>query len=354
MISNIEQYLFFPFDDATSSITQEYSKIEIPTILLSLNQNNSIDFYEDRNTFTVFGKNIESANTQKQNVIIICIKDNPILLDFCLKQIRLNDIDQYCDVIVIDDRPSNTDNEQIVQKYGYMYIRIINTSNIFNYSVLNNIGATYANKLSKKRLIFWNSDLWAENKNTLPNLLKKHINYNSAISGTKLVYPSQEYYNEIFPDKQHVLGKKLQSSYNTIQHGGIVYVSLKSHIYPKPLLHPIHQWRFYDRYHSLANIDTRCFAVTGALQIINTKDFLYLKGYCCSLYTAYQDIDLCQKAVKENIKVYYLGSEEMFHAETITNIDGQNNRQSSLWASDRLLYDYLWCNKLSNILGFNK
>jgi GT2 family glycosyltransferase len=117
------------------------------------------------------------------------------------------------------------------------------------------------------------------------------------------------------------------------------------------MLRPSHQWRFYQQDHILASTDQRCFAVTGALHVINTKDFVDLGGYSCCLASSYQDIDLCQRAVQKQLPVYYIGSEFMFHAETITNVDGQNINNSRLYQSDRLVYEYIWQPQIQKLLG---
>lgn len=343
----ISKYLHFDFGKCLENINKQQNQFELRIPYLVVNKENN--FLEKHNSYHISSK-ILSTDINKQNLIIICIKDNSDLLNFCLQNIYKNDAYQYCDVLVIDDRPSSTANVDVIEKYnGTSYCKITNTDNIFNYSVINNIAASYAKYLGKKRLIFWNSDIWTNRKNTLPNLIEKHINNKSDISGTKLIYPSQNDYNVFFGKYNHILGKNLQKVFLTIQHGGIIWGYQK--IFES--LYPTHQWRFYDRNHDLACIDTRCFAVTGALHIINLESFMRLGGYGISFAVSFQDIDLCQRAAQAKMKIYYLGTEEMFHAETITNTISYN-----LWSTpmitDNILYKTIWSKELPKLLGYSQ
>lgn len=74
-------------------------------------------------------------------------------------------------------------------------------------------------------------------------------------------------------------------------------------------------------------------------------------GYHCALSTAFQDIELCQRAIEQDKSVYYIGSEKIYHAETITNNDGKNYGKSLASVSDALLYDLMWQPKMTNLLG---
>jgi hypothetical protein len=352
----IKKYFNFPFSKIVSLLNTNnaFCEFDFDQIFLSLSENRKDIQVSERVIKYSCRTDIGDVDNQKENIIIICIKDNNHLLNFCLDNIYQNNIDQYCDILVIDDRPLSSDNHFLCLNKKITYCQINNTDDTFNYSIINNIGASYAKLFDKKRILFWNSDLWTDNPNTLKNILKAHIDKNSTITGTKLIYPNQSDYQNLRV-QEHVLGKHLANSYGTIQHGGIIFIPSPCLVNPKSLMFmPSHQWRFYQQDHSLASIDQRCFAVTGALHIINIKDFLDLGGYGCCLASSYQDIDLCQRAVQKQMPVYYIGSEFMFHAETITNVDGQNINNSKLYQSDRLVYEYIWQPQIQKILGMSK
>lgn len=352
----IKKYFNFPFSKIVSllNVNSAFCEFDFDQIFLSLSENRrDINISEKIIKYSCY-TDIGHVQDHKENILIICIKDNNHLLNFCLDNIYKNHINEYCDILLLDDRPSSDDNRFLCLDKKITYCKVNNTNDTFNYSIINNIGASYARLFNKKRIVFWNSDLWADNPNTLKEILKTHIDKNNSITGIKLIYPDQSDY-QYLGIKKHVLGNYFTKSHNTIQHGGIIFIPSPCLIDPKKLMFmPSHQWRFYDIDHNLASVDQRCFAVTGALHIINTKDFVDLGGYSCCLASAYQDIDLCQRAVQKQLPVYYIGSKFMLHAETITNTDGQNITNSILFQSDRLVYEYVWCSEIQKLLGISK
>jgi GT2 family glycosyltransferase len=348
-----EKYFKFPFNHVLSLLqtNETFLEFDFDKISLSLSEDQTQVISSERTIKYSCTIDIGDISGHKDNIIIIPVKDNPILLEFCLDNIFKNDINRYCDILVIDDRSSSEENHLLCLNKRVSHCKALNTDNSFNYSVLTNIGASYAKLLGKKRILFWNNDLWANNPDTVKELLKFHIANNSSITGTRLIYPDQSQYKSL-GISEHVLGKQLDNSYNTIQHGGIVFIPFQCLINPKVLMFmPSHQWRFFEPDHDLASIDQRCLAVTGALHIVNTEDFLNLGGYGCSLATSYQDIDLCQRAVQQKLAVYYVGSQSMLHAETITN---KENHMSISSLSDRLLYEYVWQPQIQRLLGIAK
>lgn len=351
-----DKYLKFPFYSVLSILrtNETFWKFGFDKISLSLCDNKTEIHISERVVEYSCQTSIGDISDKKENIIVICIKDNNHLLKFCLDNIYNNQINKYCDILVLDDRSISDENHFLCLNKNITYCKLENTDNSFNYSLINNIGASYAKLFDKKRILFWNSDLWTDNPHTVENILKEHIDNNSSITGTKLIYPDQSDYKKLLV-KKHVLGTTLEHSYNTIQHGGIIFVPSGCIVDNSLLMFmPAHQWRFYPKDYSLASLNGRCFAVTGALHIVNTKDFLDLGGYACALATSYQDIDLCQRAVQNNLSVYYIGSEYMLHAETITNEDGKKYHTSLAHQSDRIIYEYIWQSKMPQLLGMKK
>lgn len=288
--------------------------------------------------------------TDNDKVIIICTKDNGNVLDYSLSHlIKTTDIDKY-DILLVDDRSSDDTILNLSEKYNTSYLKLNNSRNRFNYSAINNIAATYAKAYDKKLVLFYNSDLWPENSETLSNLVNKHYEYNSSITGCKLLYPSYLDYENI-GKPNHLLGKDLSKYYNTIQHGGISFISRRSYVKENCVcLAPVHTWRFYNRSHALANVDTRCFAVTGAIQIMNLNEFIELGGLNMALSTSFQDIDLCIRALNKDKPVYYIGTETMYHAESITSCK-ENITKNKEFTFDHIIWDMYWINSLYNITG---
>ena len=284
--------------------------------------------------------------SSKPGCIIICSKDNSHILKYCLEQIKKYGIDKEHDVLLVDDRSQTMDILKLSDEYETSYLRVENNNDIFNYSLLNNIAAMYCLNKNKELLIFYNNDLWPENEKTLPNIIDLHKKNKASITGCRLVYPTKEHYEEL-GNPQHLLEKYFDQLYSTIQHGGIFFDSPAHSNYPAPS----HLWRFYPKDTSMACDNNRCFAVTGAIQVINTKDFFDIQGFNIGMGGAFQDIALCIEAFKQNKIVYYVGSEHMYHAESLTNVTEKITLTPD-YASDYLLWEYLYGIHIVYILGY--
>jgi GT2 family glycosyltransferase len=291
---------------------------------------------------------IRDRFSSNKNCIIICSKDNSHILKYCLNKIKENNIDQYNDILLVDDRSVSKDILNLSDEFSTSYLRIENTSNIFNYSMINNIAAMFACNRNKELLIFYNNDLWPENENTLPNIIEKHKQSKASITGCRLVYPQKKHYEEL-GKPQHLLSEHMDMLYNTIQHGGIFFYPVQNHKYPGPR----HLWRFYEKNTPMATYNTSCFAVTGALHVINTKDFFDIKGLPISMGISFQDIAICIEACLNNKTVYYVGSEYMYHGESLTNVVEKTNSCSEQ-TSDFIFWQYLYGPYIDNLIGYQK
>ena len=123
--------------------------------------------------------------------LIIPIKGMSELLDYTLKNLFINKVNNYTNIFVIDDRTEDTKIiKSVTDKYdGVSYVRVDNSKG-FSYSTLANVGAHIAKCFNFDEIIYWNSDLWVPDSSTLPELINKHRKDNCCISGTKLAYPT--------------------------------------------------------------------------------------------------------------------------------------------------------------------
>lgn len=353
MFQYINEYTEFPFSKLLDNILSNNIKntISIKRIFFNANDNNisthivNTDFIFElkRNRFT----NSKSA-------IIICSKDNQNILKYSLSKIRTYNIDQEYDILLIDDRSSSEAILNLSDEFNTSYLRIDNSDNIFNYSVINNIGVSYLKYYGKNTIIFYNNDMWPSNETTFSNIIDKHNSLNSDLTGCKLIYPIEKEYLSI-GKPQHLLGEHIHKIYNTVQHGGIFFTTRPSLIFKSNnnqqfIYVPSHLWRFYDYNHAMASFDTRCCAVTGALHIIDIDKFIKVGGLNQSMSSTFQDIDLCMKLLDNNMSINYIGSEYMYHGESIT-ICKDRTHISSQMISDNILWEYLWGGKIPNLIG---
>lgn len=325
----------------------------------SIENRKQISCEAKNNKFTYCLKRNKLAEPNKP-IVIICSKNNANILEFTLNKLKnCGTLDKY-DILLVDDRSDTSEILSISEVYNTSYLRIDNSQNAFNYSIINNIAASYANFYNKKLLVFHNNDLWPENKDSLDNLIKKHIDYNSNISGCKLIYPSEKEYEQI-GKPVHTLGSTINKIYGSIQHGGVFFVprisaftdNNRRYLSPELVLAPLHSWRFYSANTIMASKDSVSQSVTGAIHIVSTQDFISLGGLNTAMGTSYQDIDLCLKAIKNNMVVNYIGSETMIHAESITH-SKENIIKTNDHLSDSILWDIIWGIELPQTIGQEK
>lgn len=352
-MSTLLDDFIFNFDDLASNITLDTNNIymyEHDYILCGM-QDSKITMSNLKNNYIFNLK--RNRFTNKKSLIIICSKNNSNILNYSLEKLQKYNILAEHDVLLVDDRSSNNDILDLSDKFKTSYLRINNTLDLFNYAVINNIASTYAYMLNKELIIFLNNDLYPSSPECFTNLLNKHYSYQSNISGCRLLYPNEQDYVQM-GKPQHRLNNKINEIYGTIQHGGIIFLLHRMLIDQNRYIYtPDHLWRFNDKNTSLAKTDNRCYAVTGAIQLIDTKTFISLSGFNNCLGYDFQDIDLCLRAVENDLNVHYIGSEFMYHAESLTVADVARNNTQYIH-SDHIIWDMCWRHKIDRVLGYPK
>lgn len=353
----INQYISFPFDTISGYNLDKdiVHNIDIYKPTFTQVDQHNLSYTIDNNTFT-FNLRRQRFSSDKKSILIICSKNNSQVLSFSLEKLKQSGDTYNHDILLVDDRSDNNSILNLSDQFNTSYLRIDNSSNIFNYSVINNIAASYAKYYNKDLIIFYNNDLWPSSNDTLSNIINKHHRHGATLSGVKLIYPSKTEYAIL--DKPHILDRYMNQLYNTIQHGGISFGirassfvdNKRTYIAPNIVLIPSHTWRFYDNNEIMASYDQRCFAVTGALHIINTDKFINIGGLNCTMSTSFQDIDLCLRLFKNQEPIYYIGSEYMYHAESVTHFN-EKITETKDFISDNIIWDYTYGVELPNIIG---
>ena len=283
-------------------------------------------------------KNFDSSKP----TIIMPIHNYSDLLKKTIHNIESNNINSHCNLIIVDDR--STENIKSISK-NHSYLRVDNKKG-FNFSMLNNIAALIVHKLGGTEAILWSSDVYSVNENHFLTFLDKHRKNKSAISGTKLVYPPKGIsftqdddslnINNNFPGRK---GKWR----NTIQYGGTVWVPINNGIIPH------HYRRFTSINDPKVNCDKGVNCLTGAILIVNLKEYIKLWGLNPSLSKNYQDVDLCLKATEKDTNCMYLGKDIYFyHDESLTIADKKQDKQMK---NDTILFYKIWEKRILGLIS---
>lgn len=284
--------------------------------------------------------------TKKLPTLIIPIRDNINLLNYTLDNLKSNGLFNLANVIVVDDR-STDPLEEVCDSYNVNYLRVDNKKG-FNFSMLNNIPCFLVDKMGGKTVLFWNSDLWVDDIEHFKQLIKRHTENKSTISGSKLLYPYESLHKEdsvnIKMHFPHMSGGKYKG---TVQFAGARWV-----MSPHNSFVPIHFGRFWNKDDTRINQDYSTEFVTGALHVIDLEWFLNVGGFNPSLSKVFQDVDLCLRALEDNKSVYYFGKDiHFYHDESFNHFSNKGEeKMDKQFVSDEVLFNKIWANKITKLI----
>tara|TARA_R110002110_G_scaffold173488_1_gene376412 strand:- start:276 stop:1109 length:834 start_codon:yes stop_codon:yes gene_type:complete len=274
------------------------------------------------------------------------IRDNPDLLNYTLNNFKDSGLTKLTNIIVVDDR-STALLEEICTSFKVNYLRIDNKKG-FNFSMLNNIPSYLVKKLGGKIVLFWNSDLWIDKIEYLKELLSKHNENNSTISGSKLLYPHKSLNDSDSTNIKVHFPHMSEGKYKgKVQFAGARFVRS-----PTGTFVPVHFKRFAEREDSRVNQDYATEFVTGALQVINLDWFLKIGGFNPSLSKVFQDVDLCLRALEDKKNVYYFGKNmHFYHDESFNHFSNKDEKKmDKQFESDDTLFNKIWAQKIVNLI----
>lgn len=200
--------------------------------------------------------------------IMIPSKDNPQILENCLKGIRRS-VGKLSYEIIIVDNGSREENRQrietMVQRYekeNFCAVKYIYTPMEFNFSRMCNLGA---GKASGSLLLFLNDDVELCGENCLSEMAELAGREYTGAVGLKLYYPDSQ----------------------RIQHAGITNLPMG----------PVHKLQFLmddEEYYFHTNRGLRnVLAVTAACLMVEKKKFWEVQGFAEDLQVAFNDVDFC-------------------------------------------------------------
>jgi O-antigen biosynthesis protein len=251
--------------------------------------------------------------------IIIPSKNKSTILDACIHSLVNNSSYKNFEIIIIDNGSEEKSFFSSVANWEFQYpqqIRCYRMDIPFNYSILNNRAAEFANG---EYLLFLNNDTQVISENLIEELIKiAQLNDVGAV-GPKLLYPN-----------------------NTIQHAGIV-LSLGDtgeHIYSGA-------HKDTAGYFNNTNCLTNYSAVTGACMMIKKERFEEVGGFDEGLAVDCNDVELCCRLYTAGYHNVYVPWVKMYHYECLTRGNPIISNQSMVRQSEEKKY---FINKWGHII----
>lgn len=222
--------------------------------------------------------------------IIICTRDNPIVLNKAISSIlELSTYNEY-EIIVIDNGSKAQESLEFFNKISKNpRVKVIRYDCEFNYSYLNNQAVKHA-------------------KGNVLCLLNDDV---EVVSGAWI----EELLSYVQFDDVGAVGAKLHYPVKKIQHYGII-TGIVGGVAG-------HQFRFFDSnaegYFGRLKVPTEVSAVTGACLMVKRAHFDQVMGLDeVNLKVAYNDIDFCLKLLDLNLRNIVTPYAELIHYESLT------------------------------------
>lgn len=217
--------------------------------------------------------------------ILIPNKDNTDVLDTCLQSIFKQDAYTNYEIIVIENNSTQEETFAYYEKLKAQHdnVQVVTWDGIFNYSAINNFGATFA---KGEYLLLLNNDTEMLSETALKDMLGVAVQDGIGAVGAKLLYPDR-----------------------TIQHAGVVLgiENVPTHI----LVNVPDEDKSY-RHNSLANY----LAVTAACLMTPRKVFDEVGGLSEDFVVAFNDIDYCLKVYEKGYRIVNNGFAKWLHYES--------------------------------------
>lgn len=219
--------------------------------------------------------------------IVIPSKDNPKVLERCLKSIVNWTLDFAYEVIVVDNgskEENKIELEKLQKNYGFAYFY---QPMEFNFSKMCNVGAKHA---GYELLLFLNDDCEVRGSKWLSHMADLAAVNTTGAVGAKLYYPESK----------------------RIQHCGIYNIHLG----------PVHKLQFKEDirpYYDRRNLGVRnVLAVTAACLMVRKSVFEKNNGFDENLKVAFNDVDFCYKLYKAGYDNVIDNEVHLWHHESLS------------------------------------
>ncbi len=236
----------------------------------------------------------------KASVIIPFRDDAPMLRDAISSLVDSTGLNQV-EWILIDNGSTEFETKALLNRLPDNFL-VLRDEGPFNWSRLNNLGATHA---TGEILVFLNNDIIGKSDNWLKQLASHAVRDNIGAVGARLLYPD-----------------------NKVQHAGIVLGlnGFIDHIF-RDL--PSNDPGYSGLAKSLRNVS----AVTGACLATKREHFNKLQGFDEDFSVAFNDIDYCLRLQKIGLRVAIDSACELYHLESKSRGKANDSKEADLFRS---------------------
>ncbi len=248
--------------------------------------------------------------------IIIPNKDHAGDLRSCVTSILDRTSYKNYEILIVENGSREDETFKLYDElrlFGNM--RIIEWEKPFNYSLLNNDAASYADG---DVFLFLNNDTEVINPDWLERMLEHAVRRDVGAVGAKLYYPD-----------------------NTIQHAGVI-LSVDGKV--------LHSHRFFPRavfgYSARLKIIQNVSAVTGACMMMRRQVFEEVGGFDEEYEVTCGDIELCMKLRDKGYLILWTPYAELYHRELKTRGYDNTMEKRERVKREELLFRSRWKNVL--------
>ncbi len=257
--------------------------------------------------------------------IIIPNKDHVEDLDKALNSIFQKTTYKNYEIIIVEN---NSEENSTFEYYNNLEknrnnIQIVYYDGAFNFSDINNFARKYANG---ELLLFLNNDVEIINSEWLYEMVQLALQDNVGIVGAKLLYED-----------------------GTVQHAGIITglggCAGHSHKYAKST-----SSGYMFRLATVQNLS----GVTGACMLVKAKVFDELNGFDTQFAVAYNDVDLCLRALGKGYKILYTPYAQLYHYESKSRgLDDKDEAKKQRLGGEQVLLKQRYGDMLVNDKFYN-
>jgi GT2 family glycosyltransferase len=289
--------------------------LHIPRILFHC------DREEDQKRWLCYEEHSAEEHTARSLSVIIPSKDNPDLLEKCIRSVLNTASELQYEIVVVDNGSAAAEKRRIeallerlrqsgMPGLGQLYY--LYEPMEFNFSRMCNLGAERA---SGELLLFLNDDVELAAPESLRSMVRLAARPYTGAVGLKLLYPDDK-------------------AQGRIQHAGIVNLPMG----------PVHKLQFgrdeQVYYFGWNRGRHNALAVTAACLVVEKRKFQEVGGFDEALAVAFNDVDLCFRLYEQGYENVCECDSYAFHDESYSRgADESAEKLARLLAERRKLYE---------------